>query len=85
MMSKKIRRRKAFLSWCALLLLQVGWCPSSAQEANTGRSSTAVAAQTSVATVTARREALIAATNEVLTETGELRHLPPLRPVKSGV
>lgn len=92
-MSKKIRRRKTspfFLSWCALLLLHAGWWSASAQEANTGRSSSApnvqtLPAQTSIATVTARREALIAATNEVLTETGELRHLPPLQPVKSGV
>jgi hypothetical protein len=41
-------------------------------------------AQNPVATSTARNAALVAATEEVLNETSELRHLAVMRPVKSG-
>jgi hypothetical protein len=74
-MSKKIRLR--MLSWLAavslLAAMSVGAPVTTAQQS-----------ATAVAPANAKSAAIAAATAEVLQETGEIRQLPALRPVKSG-
>lgn len=78
-MSKKISRSSSLVRLsCQLLMIvcAVATHHAAAQQNNKIAPSSAAGA---------RREAVSAATNEVLAETGEMRHLPPLGPVKSGV
>ncbi len=88
MMSKKssvrVSRRKwaaqrssvvAAISFCILAVFLTGVIPTSAQKPATGTESASSAA---------RNAALVAATNEVLQETSQLRELAVLRPVPSS-
>ncbi|HVG39268.1 MAG TPA: hypothetical protein VM870_08275, partial [Pyrinomonadaceae bacterium] len=80
-MSKKKRRRQSPLIVFAANFLAFFCCVATpvafAQQQRPAVAPSSVSA--------ARSEAVKAATNEVLAETGELRRLPPLRPVVSGV